>query len=127
VQAAIEMRPELRAFFADHAPLGEAEHLEAAAVGEHRARPADKPVQAAAARDQVVAGTEKQVVGVAEDDLRAERLEIGVAHRLHRALRADRHERRRLDHAVRRAKLAPAGGAVGVRDGKAERRRQRLY
>ena len=68
---AVEVRLELGAFLGDHAPLGEAEDLEAAAVGQDRPVPADEAVQAAAPRDQLVAGAEKEVIGVAEDDLGA--------------------------------------------------------
>ena len=64
-------------------------------------RPADEAVQPAAPRDQIVAGTQVEMVGVAEENLGAERFEIAVRHALDGALRADRHERRRLDVAVR--------------------------
>ena len=94
-------------------PLGEAEHLEAAAVGQDRARPADEAVQAAAPRDQLVARPQQQVIGVGEDDLGARILEVAMPNRLDRALRADRHERRRLDDAVRRLELAEARRAIG--------------
>ena len=50
---------------------GEAEHLVSAAVGQDRAVPADEPVQPAAPRDELFAGTQVQVIGVAEDDSRA--------------------------------------------------------
>ena len=40
--------------------------------------PADEAVQAAAPRDQLVAGPQEQVIGVAEDDLGAGLLEIPV-------------------------------------------------
>ena len=55
-----------------------------------------------------------------EQDLGAERLEIAVRDALHRALRADRHERRRLDVAVRGRHDAAARAAVGVGDAKAK-------
>ena len=42
-------------------------------------RPADERVQAAGARDQIVAGAQVQMVGVAEDDLGARVLEIADA------------------------------------------------
>ena len=59
-----------RALLVDRPALGEAEHLVAAAVGEDRLRPADEAVQPAAPRDQIVAGPQIQVIGVAEQDLR---------------------------------------------------------
>ena len=45
-------------------------------------------------------GPQPQVEGVAEDDLRAHRLERRRHHALDGAVGAHRHERRRLDHAV---------------------------
>src|SRR5436190_16817415 len=107
------MRTELSALLVDLAPRREAEQLIPAAVGEDGALPADETVQTAAARDQLVAGAQVQVIGVAEDDLRAGLFEVALAHRLDASLRADRHERRRLHDAVRRAQLAKARGAVG--------------
>ena len=52
----------------DLAALRQAEHLVAAAVGEDRPGPADEAVEPAAAGDQLVAGPQIQVIGVAEDD-----------------------------------------------------------
>ena len=57
-------------------PVAEAEHLIAAGVGQDRAAPADEAVQPAAPRDQLVAGTQMQVIGVAEEDVGAELLEL---------------------------------------------------
>ena len=68
------MRSEVRALLVDRAPRGEAEHLIAAAVGQDRPRPADEAVQAAAPRDEIVAGPQIQVIGVAQQDLGAERV-----------------------------------------------------
>src|SRR5688500_8684046 len=105
---AVEVRLELRAFFADHSSFGEAEYLKPAAIREDRSRPANEPVEAPTARDQLVAWPEKQVIGVAKDDFRAGILEIPMQSRFHGALRPDGHERRRLDDAVRGLKLAAA-------------------
>ena len=63
-------------------------------------------------RDQLVAGPQMQVIGVAEDDAGADFVEVARRHRLHRALRADRHEDRRLDRPVRGDELSAARGAV---------------
>ena len=79
---AVEMRSELRALFVDRPPRRKAEDLIAAAVGQNRPRPADEPVQAALAGDQIVAGTQIEMIGVAEDDLGADRFEIAVDARL---------------------------------------------
>src|SRR5580765_680764 len=121
MRRAVEMRAEVRARLIDRPPVGQAEHLIAAAVGEDRLVPADEAMQAAAPRDQVVAGPQVQVIGVAEQHLRAEAVELPVRHALHRALRAYRHEGRRLDVAVGGRHPAPARARVGVRHLKSER------
>ncbi len=101
VRAAIEMRAELDAALIYLAAVGEAEYLIAAAVGEDRLVPADELVEAAAARDQLIAGPQHQVIGIAEDDAGADLVKMLSSQRLNGALGADRHERRRLDRAVR--------------------------
>src|SRR5215208_792821 len=64
------------------------------------------------------------MIGVAEDDLRAEALEIAVGDRLHGALRSDRHERRRLDRPMGGGHDAAARAAVGMGDAEREGRRR---
>ena len=59
--------------------VSQREHLEPAGVGQDRAAPAHEAVEAAELGDRLVARAEVQVVGVAEHDLRAERLELGTA------------------------------------------------
>ena len=63
---AVEMRLKVGPFLGDDAPLRQAEHLKPAAVGEDRPRPADEAMKAAAPRDELVAGAQQQVIGVAE-------------------------------------------------------------
>ena len=53
------------------------------------------------------------MIRVGEDDLGAELVHLGQRHGLHRRARADRHERRRLDHAVRERQSPAPGAAVG--------------
>ena len=69
-------------------------------------------MQAAEPRDQLVARAQEQVIGVAEDDCGADRLEVAVQRRLDAALRADGHERRRLDDAVRRVEPSEPRRAI---------------
>ena len=101
--------------------VAEREDLEAARIGQDRAVPAGEGVQPAELGDHVVAGPEVQVVGVAEDDLRADRAQLVRVEALDRPLRADRHERGRPHFAVRGAKDPGAGGAVGGGDLEAHR------
>ena len=56
----------------------QAEDLIAAAVGQDRAVPADEAVQAAGAGDQLVARPADKMIGIAEDDLGTELLEVAV-------------------------------------------------
>jgi len=80
---------------------------------DHKSK-ADEAVEAATARDQLVARPQIEMVGVGQQDLRADRFEIPMRDAFHRALSADRHERRRLDVAVRRRHHAATRAAVGV-------------
>ena len=61
------------------------------------------------------------MVGVAQKNLGAGRFEIAMGHALDGALRADGHERRRLDRAVRRGHHAAARAAVAIDDLKTKR------
>ena len=99
---AVDVAAELDAVLVDRAQPLEREHLEAARVGEDRAVPAHEPCRPPSSRIELVAGPQVQVVRVREDHLRAHRAQIVRVERLHRGERADRHERRRLDDAVRR-------------------------
>jgi hypothetical protein len=60
------------------------------------------------------------MIGVAEDDLGAQVLEIALGNPFDGALGSDRHERWCLDDAVRRAHLAAAGVAVAGKERKSE-------
>src|SRR5262245_6978111 len=64
---AIHVAPELDPALRDGAELLQAEDLEAAAVGEHRPLPAGEAMQPAHVADDGLAGTEMEMVAVAED------------------------------------------------------------
>ena len=96
--------------------LRQTEHLVAAAVGQDRLWPANKSMEAAAARDQLVARTEHQVIGVAKNDAGANLLKMLRSQGLNRALGADRHEHGRLDVATRCLEDPSARAAIGVGD-----------
>ena len=100
MRAAVEMRAKLDAVLVDLSALGQAEDLIAAAVGQDWLVPANKFVEAAAARDQFVARTQHQVIGVAKNDAGANLLKMLRSQGLNRALGADRHEHGRLDLAM---------------------------
>jgi hypothetical protein len=62
---------EVDAFVGDRAELRQREDLEAAAVRQDRLVPVHELVETAGGADDLTARTEVQVVGVAEEDLRA--------------------------------------------------------
>ena len=64
-----------------------------------------------------MAGAEPEVVGVAEDDLRAEFLKFGRMQRFYRALGADGHEDGGFDLAVGESQGARTCGTVGGLEG----------
>ena len=106
--AAVDVAAKLGAVLADRARVRQREDLEAARVGEDRARPAHEAMQAADPLEQLRPRPQQQVIRVREDDRRAEPLELAERLRAHRAARADRHEDRRLDRAVQRRESARA-------------------
>ena len=71
--------------------------------------------------NQRVAGTQVQVIGVAEDDLRARIRDVAMRDAFDGTARPDRHEGRRLYRAVRRHQCSAPCGTVGVRDAERER------
>jgi len=81
-----------------------------------------KRCRTAAPRDQIVAGPQIQVIGVLSRISAPSASSSAVGDAFDRALRADRHERRRLDDAVRRRHAAAAREAVAVRQLKTESR-----
>ena len=87
--------------------------MKPAGVGENRPVPAHEAMQAAVRRDHFQTRPQPEMESVAEHDLRADVFEIGRAHRLHRAISADRHEGGRIQHAVREGDTGAAGWAVG--------------
>ena len=121
---AIEVRAELDAVLPDLANLREAEDLEAAAVGEYRERPVHEAVQAARRADDVHAGADAEMVGVAEDDLRAHLDQLARVQRLHAALRADGHKDGRINDAMWRGEAAQPRLGTRIRLEQLEHRRR---
>ena len=68
VLAAVDVGAESNALVGDFPIFGKRKHLESAAVGKYRPVPADEFVETASLTDDVHAGAEIQVIGVAEDD-----------------------------------------------------------
>ena len=118
----VEVRLKRHAVVPDIAQLRERENLEPAAVGQDRSVPAHKTVQPTKVADQLAARPQVEMIGVAQDDLRTDLVQVCGRQRLHCALGADRHEDRRLDRAMARRQSAPPGGRGGVGLDKLERR-----
>ena len=96
VYETVEIHPLVR----DLPQRRERKHLKAAAVGEYRAVPVHEFVQSARTLDQLVAGTEIEVVGVGQQYLRPRRLHLFRRQPFHRRFRADGHETRGVHDAV---------------------------
>ena len=84
------------------------------------ARPAHEAVQTAEAADHLLAGPQVEVVGVAEDDLRADGGEVLRRQRLDRAERPHGHEHGRFHRAVRGVHDAGAGAGPAAAMGDVE-------
>ncbi len=97
MQRSIDVGAEAHALFGDLRLLGQGEYLEAAAIGQDRSVPTHKRVQAPRQVDELWTGPEHQVIGIRQDDLRAETFDLGRMERLDGGLRSDRHEDRGLD------------------------------
>ena len=78
----------------------QAEDLVAVAVGEDAVVPAHEAVQAPVGSDQLRAGAVREVVRVAEHDLRPAGLQVPGGEALDRPIRPHRHEHGRLHRAV---------------------------
>ena len=112
--AAVDMRAKLDAVLFYLIYIRERKDLKTAAVGEDRVMPAHETVQSARLRDDILAGAHVQMIGVAEDYLRAHAFKFRRRHRLDGGLRAHRHEDRRLYHTVRRRELPGARAGFGT-------------
>ena len=60
------------------------------------------------------------MIGIGENDFGAEFLKRFVAQTFHGRLRADRHEERRFNRAVRRGQATAASSPVGMKNGEVE-------
>ncbi len=112
MRRAVNVTLEGHAVVVDLAGLRKREDLKAARVGEHGTRPLHKLVQAAHVADEFVAGTQVEMIGVAQHQRGVDILEMFGRERLDRGLRADRREDRREQVTVRRGEDSRAGALV---------------
>ncbi len=85
----VDVRAELDALVRDLTIIGQAEHLKPARVGQNRTVPAHKAVQSPHLCHQIRSGTQVEVVGVAQDQLRSQFAQIAGVQRLDRCLGAN--------------------------------------
>src|SRR5208282_6427349 len=104
VLRSVEVRAEGDSVVPHFAEIAQAEHLKAAGVGKDRVRPRHELMKAAHAADEFVARAKIQMVSIGEENLDAEVFEVLLRLAFYGGGRADRHERRRFDHAVGRRK-----------------------
>lgn len=105
------MRPKIRPFLFDFKQLRQREYLKSAAVGENGSVPAAEFVKSAEFGDDVFARSQRQMVRVPENHLRAGCFELADFDSLDGPDRPNRHERRGLNDSVRgmeRAAPCPA-------------------
>ena len=105
------MRAKGHAFLRDLAQFVQAENLEAAGVGENRARPGHEAMQSAQLADLLHPRPQVKMVGVPQKNLDAELFQNVLRDAFDRGQGSDRHEDRSFDYAVRRGQAAGASRA----------------
>ena len=121
IARAVQVGSKIGPLLGDGTPVGQTEHLVAAAVGQDWPIPTDEPMEPPAPSDQFVTGPQQQVIRVRQHDLRAGILQFGMTKGLHGALSPDGHECRRLKDPVRGLALAKTRGTIGGSHAEAER------
>jgi hypothetical protein len=114
------VRLENRGTIVDAARQGQAVYLITAAVRKNGAIPPHELVQAAKLGNDLIAGTESEVISIAKDNFYPRLAQLNWRQSLDRTLSADRHEDGSFDCPVRRLKTPSAGRAIPVQDLKVE-------
>ncbi len=122
----VQMRAKRHAFFRHLAQFVQTENLEAAGVGENRARPRHEAMQPAQLADLLDSRPQIKMVGISQKNLDAEFFQNVLRDAFDRRQGSHRHEDWRFDDAVRRGQPAGAGSAGGGFDLKGNRQRWRL-
>ena len=120
------MRAKTNSVGAHFVEFGEAHRLKAAGVGQHRAVKSHEAPHPAEFLDKLGAGAEREMVRVGEHQPITQLPQLIGRHRLDRRARANRHESRRRDFAVRGREAADARVAITREDLETERRRRGL-
>ena len=110
---AIDRRREVDALLLDLAHRSQTEHLKTTGIGKDRPLPLHEVVQVAVALDHLGAGSQPEVKGVAQDDLRTDRFDVPRQHALDGTVGAYRHEGRRFHGSARKGQTPPTRLAIG--------------
>ncbi len=112
---AIEVVLKLNPLLGDLACLGEGPDLESSRVGENRAIPAGEAMKSSEFTDRLLSRSEPEVIGIAENDFRAQKLKFVRVKGLDGSLSAYGHEYGGLNCAMSSGKTAVSGlgGRVG--------------
>ena len=110
--AAVDVRAESHAVFAEFAQPGQAHDLKSAGIRQNRLIPVHKLMQAAHFLHQIGARPQHQVISIAEQNFRPGSRHRFRHHRLNRAAGADRHKSRRIDNSVFGIKFTQAAFAA---------------
>ena len=93
-------------------------YLKPARIGENRFIPAHELMQSTKPRNPLGTGAQHQVIGIAEQNIRARRRHLFGQHAFHRRRRAHGHKRGCADSAMRGVDHPGAGMLVGRMDSK---------
>lgn len=125
---AIQVRAECDALVRHVLEVAQAEDLEAARVGQNRAGPRHESMKAAHSPNQLMPGPQIEMVGVGEQNLNVETFEVLLGLAFDGRGRADGHERRRLDDAMRGRKASQARtGRIGCENLEMKTHLEKLY
>ena len=101
-------------FLCDFTEFTQGKNLEAAAVRENRAIPVHELVKSAGLSNDILAGSQIEMIGVSQNDFGAGGLHIFRFHGFHRSLSAHRHKYRGFNGAVGSGNPSPAGTSSGI-------------
>ena len=104
----------MRSFFCDLTGAGEREDLEPSGVREDRTIPLHESMKTPEAPDELLAGSQVEMVRVREDDVRVHLVEILLSEAADTRARLHRHEYRGANVSVRRTEDTSACARLGT-------------
>jgi hypothetical protein len=98
---AVDMRTEFRTIFFQFTNIRQGKNLKSAAVGQYGPFPTDETMQATRSFQNIQTGTQKQMIRISENDLRANIIgQVALMNALYRSLCPDGHKHGRCYLAV---------------------------